>query len=631
MGIWQSLKSTLSFRSKGYTETTARPSISQPYMSTDTGAKLPIFPFPLIMIYELADNIDSLRIPIETINREMFKNGFEVVERFKYKCLNCSKEFEYKPLAADNQVDEGVRQKATKELMQCDSCGSRELVRPKPENRKILEKLVHNPVNGNEQTIEDVARQLERDLEIADNAYMLLLKNYYINDTTGDIDPEKTEIKECLRIDPPQVAMIADSDGRIGYDDKRNKVWVCPRFEHRDKRLLSDRCDRCGAQGIKAVLEVNSVYSLGIPQPKRVIYGEGEVIWKAGKYKPALVYGYSPIYSVWSKAMSLSHMDEYVRKYFDKMRPPRGMLVIASRNYETFRKSWDALEQKATEDPYMIHPLLVEQDKGGNNLAQWLDFTGSLKELEFIAVRQELRQIIGAIYGVLPLYYGEMPSGWSQEGLQVTITNRAVKWGQDILYKGFFRKLSEIMGVEDWDLKLKGAEETDELMRLQIEGTEIENMLALQSMGFEISRSHTGDFKVSKDPAYSTRELMELGSMPSTGRGRGTASPKEERSTMQGEPKNRRPSDVGGIAQGSPSSGKGTSMSKKNYVDGITPANFNVVKNTLQSAIDFGWTKQKAVEELRKYGGMTVRQAREIVKNEFDSVRRWEDEENKQK
>ena len=47
---------------KSYTESTVRPSIAQPYMSTDTGAKLPIFPFPLIMIYELADNIDSLRI-----------------------------------------------------------------------------------------------------------------------------------------------------------------------------------------------------------------------------------------------------------------------------------------------------------------------------------------------------------------------------------------------------------------------------------------------------------------------------------------------------------------------------------------------------------------------------------------
>ena len=82
---------------KSYSETTVRPSIAQPYMSTDTGAKLPIFPFPLIMIYELADNIDSLRIPIETLNREIFKNGFEITEKFKYKCTVCAKEFQYKP------------------------------------------------------------------------------------------------------------------------------------------------------------------------------------------------------------------------------------------------------------------------------------------------------------------------------------------------------------------------------------------------------------------------------------------------------------------------------------------------------------------------------------------------------
>ena len=454
---------------------------------------------------------------------------------------------------------------------------------------------------------------------------MLLLKNYNLDDTTGDINWDNTEIKECLRIDPPQVAMIADSDGRIGYDDKRNKVWVCPRFEHRDRRLTTDRCERCGAEALKAICEVNSVYSIGIPQPKRVVYGEGEIIWRAGKYRPALIYGYSPIYAVWSKAMSLSHMDEYIRKYFDKMRPPRGMLVIASRNYETFRKSWDLLEQKATEDPYMIHPLLVESDKSGKNLAQWLDFTGSLKELEFIAVRKELRMIIGAIYGVLPLYYGEMPSGWSQEGLQVTITNRAVKWGQDILYKSFFKKMGEILGVNDWDLKLKSGEENDKLMELQTDAAELANMQQLQAMGFEISRTHTGDFKVSKDPVFTTKEMLEMqmGGGGQIGEGQEKRDP--ERTRFQGEPQVPRSSDIGGIAQGSPSSGKGTSMSKKNYPDGITPINFRVVKNTLQSSIDFGWTKTKTVDELRKFASMTVRQARDIVKNEFESTRRWED------
>jgi len=618
MGFVDRLKSA--FTNKGYTESTVRPSISQPYMSTDTGAKLPIFPFPLIMIYELADNIDALRIPIETINREMFKNGFEITERFKYKCNNCSKEFQYKPTAEvtpSGIVDDAPETKL--EPIVCDTCGSKNLRRPVPEHRKQLEDLMTKTINGNEQNLEDVCRQLERDLEIADNAYMLLLKNYFVDDRTGRIDHKRTEIKEIIRVDPPQVAMIADSDGRIGYDDKRNKVFVCPRFEHRDTRLTTEKCDQCGAQALKAVCEVNSVYSIGIPQPKRVIYGEGELIWKAGKYKPSLVYGYSPIYSVWSKAMSLSHMDEYVRKYFDKMRPPRGMLVIASRNYETFRKSWDALEQKATEDPYMIHPLLVEQEKGGQNMAQWLDFTGSLKELEFIAIRQELRQIIGAIYGVLPLYYGEMVGGWSQEGLQVTITNRAVKWGQDILYKAFFKKLAEMFGVDDWDLKLKAGEENDKLRELQQDGVEINNMQSLQGMGFEITRTHQGEYKISKDPVNNPAMIE--------GRGRGNSlgEAEEQRQQSQGEPENSRPSDTGGVAQGFPASGTGTTMSKKNFPDGITPNNFEVVKKTLQTAVDFGWTKTKTVDELRKSAQMTVRQARELVKQEFENTRRWED------
>ena len=654
MGRWQGFKEFITGRQgidKAFTETTTRPSIAQPYMATDTGAKLPIFPFPLIMIYELSDNIDALRIPIETLNREIFKNGFEIVEKWKFKCTNCGKEFQYEPLATDlpddqpfqsnqdnedNALPKGKRRttnKARKGIVKddvmCDSCGNTKLLRPVPKNRMLLEGLLNESINSNEQSLEDVSRQLERDLEVADNAYLLVLKNYWIDDNTGLISEKRTEIKEMIRVDPPQVAMIADSDGRIGYDDKRNEIFVCPRFEHRDKRLTSNTCDKCGAQALKAIMEVNSVYSIGIPQPKRVIYGEGEVIWKAGKYKPGLIYGFSPIYSIWSKAMSLTHMDEYIRKYFDKMRPPRGMLVIASRNYETFRKSWDMLEQKATEDPYMIHPLLVESEKGGKNMAQWIDFTGSLKELEFMALRKELRQIIGAVYGVLPLYFGEMPSGWSQEGLQVTITNRAVTWSQDILRKAFLNKIAHLLGVDDWELRLKAGEETDKLRELQTQSTEIQNMAAMQGMGFEVKRTHTGEFKVSKDPIINPMMMAqeaEPEKPQQKTRGNAMGQKKENKQSFQGEPKRGRSSDPGGQNQGAPASGTGTTMSKKNYPNGITPDNFDVVKSILQTSIDFGWKKTKTVDELRSKAFMTVRDAREVVKSELESTRRWDND-----
>jgi len=545
---------------KSYTETTSRPAIMQPYMPTDTGAKLPIFPFPLIMIYELVKNIDGLRIPVDTINRETFKNGFEIVEKWKYKCRNCSKEFEFKPLKEDSDdtapttekpkellvPNKSVKVRKAKEILECDACKSKLLDRPIPEHRKTLENLYTKAVNNNEQTLEDVMRMIERDLEIADAAYLLVLKNYNIIDSTGEIDWDKTYIKELLSIDPPQVAMISDSDGRIGFDDKRVAVYVCPHFEHRDKRLTENKCNRhkVPIRALKAVAEVSSVYSIGLPQPKRVIYGEGEILWKAGKYWPGLLYGYSPIYAVWQKAMALTHMDEYVKKYFDKMRPPRGLLVVASRNYETFQKAWNTLEQRATEDPYRIIPLMVESEKGGRNMAQWIDFTGSLRELQFVEIRKEFRMIIGAMYGVLPLYYGEMPGGWNQEGLQVTITNRAVKWSQDFLNKHFFTRLIHMMGVDDWELKLKPGEEADELRELTIEAQKIQNHAQYQQMGFQVERTHSGEWKVSKKPINPP--------MAGMGRGDSATGNKERTPPRQGSPFNTNPSGQTGSPQGHP-------------------------------------------------------------------------------
>ncbi len=631
---------------KGFTETTSRPAVMQPYMATDTGAKLPIFPFPLIMIYELADNQDALRISIETINREMFKNGFEVVEKYKYKCNNCGKEFDGKPSASDGfdlptdgsradskggkekkEVKKGEKtegltdslptrsEELAKEKPECDDCGSNDILRPKPENRKILQNLYTCFVNNNDQTIEDVSRMLERDLEIADNAYLLLLKNYYINDSTGEIDLKKTEIKELIRIDPPQVAMIADSDGRIGFDDKRNAVFVCPRFEHRDKRLTKPQCDRCGAKALKALLEVSSVYSVGIPQPKRVIYAQGEVIWVAGKYKPGLIYGFSPIYALWSKVMSLTHMDEYIRKYFDKMRPPRGLLVVASRNYETFRKSWNALEQRAIEDPYMIHPLLVESEKGGRQMAQWIDFTGSLKELQFIDIRRELRQIIGAAFGVLPLYFGELPSGWANEGMQVTITNRHVKWSQDFLKTHIFDRLAKELQVDDWVLKLKEGEEADELRDLEIQAQEIQNNAALQQMGFDVKRTHTNEWIVGKEPTFEqlmmpqmamAEQQAEAGAeLEGVKQGRGdstTGDGDRTQGTKQGGPHNKRPSDPGGQGQGSPTAG-----GKKRS------GAFN------ESQKSIGHTEDWWIKTLTKGGDLTTSDARDMIQT-------WESE-----
>ena len=154
-------------------------------------------------------------------------------------------------------------------------------------------------------------------------------------------------------------------------------------------------------------------------------------------------------------------------------------------------------------------------------------------------------------------------------------------------------------------------------------------MAAMQGMGFEVKRTHTGEFKVSKDPIINPMMMAqetEPEKPQKKTRGNAMGQKKENKQSFQGEPKRGRSSDPGGQNQGAPASGTGTTMSKKNFLDGITPANFEVVKNILQTSIDFGWKKTKTVDELRTKAFMTVRDAREVVKSELESTRRWDND-----
>ena len=195
--------------------------------------------------------------------------------------------------------------------------------------------------------------------------------------------------------------------------------------------------------------------------------------------------------------------------------------------------------------------------------------------------------------------------------------------------KAFLNKIANLLGVNDWELRLKAGEETDKLRELQTQSTEIQNMAAMQGMGFEVKRTHTGEFKVSKDPIINPLMMAqetEPEKPQKKGRGNAMGQKKENKQSFQGEPKRGRPSDPGGTSQGSPSSGPGTSMSKKSYPNGITPDNFDTVKSILQTSVDFGWKKTKTVDELRSKAFMTVRDAREVVKSELESTRRWDND-----
>ena len=588
----------------GYIGGTTRPGNPLPYLSTDTGAKYPLFPIPLVRLFEMANNIPDVKTVLNVIQREMFKNDFSIQPKFNFKCKNCGKEFDKKPLEKLNLVE---NQKKKPEL-QCDICekkGEDNFRKPDPYQRQLIEDLFTGTVNANKQNIEDLARQFEFDLDVADNAYCLVLKDYYLKklktpNADGaelEIDEKLTRFSEFLRIHPAQVAFIADADGRMGYDDNKNKVYVCPDFRHRNKKLIKPVCPECKAQAIPALMEANTIFSTGIIQPKKVIYAEGECIWAAGKYTPDMLYGYPSLISIWKKAMGLFHMDEYILKYYDKQRPPRSLLFINSRNAASVKQFWEKQRQGAREDPTMPRIVTVENEKGGaKNAAQLIDVMGKLTDLQFTEVRDELRQALFASYGFPPFLFGKVDKGgFGGANMQMTEVNRTIKASQIYLKKKFLDPVTMMIGAYDWEVVINKSEETDDLRDQQLLGQKIDNAVKLYvDLGFDVWLDGNNDPQSSQVPNQETLKAR-MGGNDSGNKAKSTKPKEEEDTKFQGEIHNKRPSDVGGSAQGDPNSG--SSLQNKGLDDKALDDN---VRYTFAHGIENGWTQTHMANEINK-------------------------------
>ena len=554
-----------------------RPSLTQVYMDTPTGGKQPLWRLTPLRCYEMADNVGELRSIYESIQREMFRNGIKVRPKFKYRCDVCLKQFKNKPTVKYIPMDQiGKSKTRENEELQCDECGnddSKKFSKPDPKGRVVLKTLVNKKVNNNEQTIVTLARMYERHLDIIDQGYCLFLKDYKIRqlekpdpETGATAIADDWDFSEMIVLNPIQCVLIANNDGRLGYKSDGQPAWICPRYNHREKLQEKPHCSECGTKCLNAILEINSVpYGYPVTDAKLMWYAKDEVIFTAGKFYPDILYGNSPINAIWKKAMSLYHQDEYVWKYFDKDRPPKSILAIASRNYESAQAFMDKQRQGARADPFMPRPILVNAENA-NQAVQFIDLTPNFQELQLTEMRSELRQIMLAIYGLQPINSGEQGGGGLGDGsLQLTLANRTIKTYQRFLNYEFFGKVAQMYSINDWEIYLVDSEEIDKLRDEQIKGAQIENASKMYSMGFDVYTDGDDNLVYSQYPNPERQQQMNgMGSNVKQGKTDKVKStkPKSEQSTQfDGEPLNNSPSDVGGAGDGAPTSG--FSYSKK--------------------------------------------------------------------
>ena len=391
------------------------------------------------LVYNIVQQSVIVRTCITQLKQEVFRRGYVWEKAYESKCKSCQK----------------THKRPVKE---CARCGSLELDKPDPKQLEYAEKFIGGYINKSEQLFIDVLKELEDDLNIMDDAYIVLVKEYYL-DGNGKIRMHR--IKELFRGDPVTMSIYADEIGIRG-----TKGFTCINHRNFISQEPHEMCQECNGP-------LYPIHYINRANGDEQFYLEGEVL-HFSKYSPSRLYGQSPVLTLFNHIMTLIAMENYINSSYTKSRMPRGILAVQTRNMESMASFWRGVKERMEQDPHYI-PVMGIEAENGKGAIEWIKFMDSLKEMEYTAVKDDLRDRVSAFYGVSKVFMADNTTsgGLNNEGMQILVTNRAVQMAQTVYNNYVFPFLVKQFGITDWALKLPPSEEEDEIAELRRRELEI--------------------------------------------------------------------------------------------------------------------------------------------------------------
>ncbi len=434
------------------------------------GVQYPVQPKSYYDLYEMAKQETIFRTCMNAIRKEIFRNGIIIEPKFWAKCNNPKCKKEYKRQIEGMTISEfEFRTKG----LECPTCEKGRLMPPDPKQEQIL-KDFYNKVNDNDMHLLDLLESMEDDLQIADNCYIILIKEYDL-DEKGNIVDQK--VLEAIRGHPVLMRVVADTRGHRGH-----VWWTC--LDHRNF-ITAKKNDRCPTCGRTVLHEVWYVATFSGGQDIDQAYIEGEVIQES-KYRRGELYGYSIILTLWHYLIASLVMIQLVADYYRERRWPAGVLVYPTLNPKSMEELADKWREKTKKDKLYI-PWLNVDPNNANGRVEFVRLMDNLQEMQYTEVRAELGRRIGTAMGVEPFMTGDMSTGGglNNEGLQVKVSNRAVKYDQQRIWnQSVIPRLCKGLGVTDYTYTVVESEEEDEMAKKERRAVDISNARTMFEMGF---------------------------------------------------------------------------------------------------------------------------------------------------
>lgn len=411
-------------------------------------------PLPKILQWRLATTTAILGNILLAIKSEIFRGGIAIRAKFVKKCKQCNTDYH-------------------SEVQQCSVCGGIDFIYPSQEERVRLEAFMEK-VNSGNQSLIDLLEEIENDLNIFDDCYLVLKKQYLL--LGGEIVSET--VQEIYRGDPLTFDIVANKYGDFGKDDEGRSLMVCV-FHREEVQKDAERCKYCGAP-------LKPAYYYSSYEDKRIYYTDGEVIHES-KYNPSKTYGFSPINFVKRELFTIIGMKDTMEFWYRENRSPKMLLLF---NLPSTQNPEEILRRVREE--YNANPnnpvILAFHNPEGNEILRVYELMKNPEEMQLIEFMRELKREIASVYGVMPIFIGDISTsgGLNNEGLQIVVSGRAIERGLRVYNQKIFPQLMRQMGINDWTYEVVSVYNDAQKRRLEDLREQVEVALKIKELGFDI-------------------------------------------------------------------------------------------------------------------------------------------------
>lgn len=459
----------------------------------------------LLDLYSIVMGNGDVRTALTHLRNEIFRRGLEWEPAFEYKCSLCSVTYTAKEAKRLDYRCDGHREDESFGSYDLDRKGNQiqagpPLHRPDISEIKRFEKFLDH-ANYFGQSLEAILREAEDDINIVDDAFIYLRKMYSLTEeqlNQSKVDPfsdeaaPTQEVVQIFRLDPTLVEFDMDDRGIPGQAHHacvlhRDEVLDVP-FDAGWDMQWKGVCPKDGLRTYPIYFKYyeQSSGTTGNSRPQVLFLFEDEVIhWS--RFSPSETYGYPPILSIYEKVLTLIGMDRYLYDYFYERKIPQGVVTVTTDDPSVFDSTKREVEAKMQADPHYI-PWIAITSKTGHGKMEFVRFAYSLDELDYLPVRDEIRERIAGIYGVSQIWMQSTAGigGLNSESQQLTVMSRVVEGAQRSYHTEVFPKLLRNLNIQDWNLIIKTPEETDALMDLQLMQTKASIAATMAGMGFGV-------------------------------------------------------------------------------------------------------------------------------------------------